>query len=1267
MADDDDGAVAGGKAVRGRRHAARHWSNPYARAAPAPAPSADDKAASGGPGAAGELPPGRRWIPRLGGAVGWLWGWWHRRREDEPADDDVDSRHGATRGADDQQHDEQLDRADGDHGVEVGAAGMQEDQQEQAQPANPAVELVNILQAQKITRQQYEDCLRVLRGKFTADEPKQNGYNERVAYSPGTAGRPDQPDTARFSGEWRTPATHQRDSTAFEQLPTFQSAFRREPLRRLSATVPEYKAELAGSAAQDEPHERSAVPGRVDMPHPRLSHASEPAQRAALDEARDDGYGVGPSTDAHYPERQPRPSADGPIPYRYGGSGYYRGYSQSRYGPSTGAGAGGTYAQRYATPYTRLRPSPYMRAPSRTAPPVPSSAPAEQPMEFPPESSTGRGTTRWTPLRTPIAAPMRHKRSHETLTLVEAEQGGPARRQRRDHVEEPLLQQRKPGSPSVTTETARRILQTLDQLSSPMDLRKSLNAASTPPRQALDLATKIPRTTSSTQPSPPPPTESLTPANKVHPERPSRDRAEQGSAPSTAASARLPAPSFTPSPAPKPAFSFGLKPSKPVASGNVFSRLSPNRSPEQPVAKATSHEDKQKPGTSEATWPTTSAKRALASENTAPVFAGFNQLQPTSHPATPVFSMPGRATPSSAPAAAIDKDSTAPSFSFSEPAPVEPIASNDAKAVASDLADKVPVPTFTFASPDSSLKHRESRQEDKMPALANGGTPAVADTALPTRPLFSFAQAAPTDATKDAHKPAMPFGAPLAMQFGATQSSTTAPSFTLPSTTTSTASVFSATASLPATGLLDFLKSTAAEKDAPDAEKTPATRSTSAEIAADGVTAMIPSVKPAFGDAVATAFTFGQALKPAESIHLTPTTGFGSLSQAAASSPAVQALPPPEEKPASASLFTFGSAALASTSAVGAATSAPVLFGTTSAPLFSSAPETPFKFGGASAAIANTSGTSSVTTFTGFTFGGAPASSAAEPQLVSFGAKPTVDQVASTPAPSQFGRATGEQTSGPFTPISHQDSQPISEEMGDAAPMGMSPSSPMGTPLASVQTPPVFGLPSAATPFPFGSSSASAFGGSTPAFTAPAFGSSTQAFNAFGSSATTPAFGGSTPAFGGSAGAFASSAGFGSAPAFGGSTPGFGDAASSAPLFGAGSSTPVFGAASTPALGATSAPSFGFGSAPAFGAAFGASSAAAPAPAFGAPPSSPVVFGAPPGTPVAQPGAFPLVGAQTPPPQQSQGGFVFNAGANTPAPGGRVVRKAKRPAGAKRK
>eukprot|EP00249_Psilotum_nudum_P023544 c28918_g1_i2 orf=482-3577(-) len=133
---------------------------------------------------------------------------------------------------------------------------------------------------------------------------------------------------------------------------------------------------------------------------------------------------------------------------------------------------------------------------------------------------------------------------------------------------------------------------------------------------------------------------------------------------------------------------------------------------------------------------------------------------------------------------------------------------------------------------------------------------------------------------------------------------------------------------------------------------------------------------------------------------------------------------------------------------------------------------------------------------------------------------------------------------------------------------------------------------------PFGSTS---FGQTQPAFGSQPFGSTTSTL--FGSS--TPAFG-STPS-----------------PAFGSSTPAFG--ASSTPAFGA-SSTPAFGASSTPAFGATalfgsgtsvfgqSTPAFAATSTPAFGSTsvFGSGSAASPfsvqnAPAFSSTP--PLTFG----------------------------------------------------------
>ena len=877
----------------------------------------------------------------------------------------------------------------------------------------------------------------------------------------------------------------------------------------------------------------------------------------------------------------------------------------------------------------------------------------------------------------------------------------------------------RPSSLATTTDTARRILQTLDMLSGQKASPETRGTAASPLPKPLNLSSSLNRAAA--------PTSALHGFRGIQRATPAKSFAD--------ADKRSPAPSIA----------SHIK-SKIGAAANT-----PRPSPLQFKPDVLSTKD--------ASMASASAAMEEDKPATAPVVAAskspFGGIAPLQKSAPPLFAT---GTPAAQPVAREPETQTEalPSFTFGEPSPkaapattFDPSSKIDSDlpsyAFGGDEEDELPVnddlPVYSFRDDDDggidvvkfgSVAGHDNENVDKNFTFGeSSSSPAAAPAATkPATFTFGAATSVPAPAATEAIKPAKPAEAKPAEEEAPKKVNLWSSNF-----------------------MKQNLEHQKKVQDAIDEEEKKATE---------------PAPSPLTASTSPSPFSFGTSA-PAS-------TAEAAAKPAAAPAPFTFGAPSTTPSPlkATAAPFTFG---VSSTPVSEAATTEPavtketakpeVSFGT-SFPIqaaslkdtSSSKPDAPtstgaaFAFGAAIDSAPKTSGTG--------LFGSASALATSEP-----GSSAPSDAPASSPAPFTFGKPAPAPSSNPSTISEPKDTPATSGGVAFTfgAPSSSTPSSIPALTFGGSSSAPAFGAGAASSAPAFGAgasapsfgaapASTAAFGAapaSTPAFgagatSAPAFGagasSSAPAFGAGASS--TPAFGGAAPAptFGGDASKPApvvSSAGFGASTATPSST-GFGGfgASSSQPApastagaftFGAGASTAAssgpaltpfgthaptsggFGGASTPSFGAAAANPFGGGgdatnnspapstfggfgaSAPpgtsfgagGDGAGFGGSGApppmnapslfggggASPAPAagagFGAAPfgggtgAPPVAFGgAPAAGGFAAPGigGMPMGGGGMP---MGGGGMSMGAGSNAAAQGGRKKRVARRP------
>lgn len=549
-------------------------------------------------------------------------------------------------------------------------------------------------------------------------------------------------------------------------------------------------------------------------------------------------------------------------------------------------------------------------------------------------------------------------------------------------------------------------------------------------------------------------------------------------------------------------------------------------------------------------------------------------------------------------------------FTSESPKPKAPVETKPVEASGSAVDDKpveAPKKTGSLWGADfmkKNLEHQKKVQAAIDEEENKAKNPAAATTAAPAAPS-PFVTAS---STGDAPAPAFSFGVG-----GASTAATTT------------------TASAPSTGGFTFGAPPPAAVDASES-------------------------KPA---AAAAAFTFGASSTPAVAIEKSadvppPSFGFGAP---AAVPPAVE-----ESKPASAPAppaFTFGASSTPATEAPkpAAVVEPPSLFTATPAPSTSpplSAKAPPFTFGAGSTPapssvaaepVAAEKPKSETLPSGGFTFGGASTGAAPAPGASGFGMPAT--SAATAPEPFKFGGSTGA-------------SAPSSGAAFGAPSSGAA----FGAPSSGA----AFSAPSSGAAFAFGAPSSGATFGAPPAVVSePApvsstpfkFGAEPSAAPSASAPAPTPVFGAvsTTPAFGGAPSTAA-------APTFAG----FGTSAAPAPS-GAGDAAFTFGssgnAASTPAPAAPALTPFGSAAsmpvAGGFGAAavpssnpFGSSgNLSAAAPSGSAPAASnPFTFGAPSGGGGGGFGGGSGFGGGTGAPPPVNAPSMFGGAGASPAPGG---------------
>ena len=865
----------------------------------------------------------------------------------------------------------------------------------------------------------------------------------------------------------------------------------------------------------------------------------------------------------------------------------------------------------------------------------------------------------------------------------------------------------RPSSLATTTDTARRILQTLDMLSGQKASPETRGTAASPLPKPLNLSSSLNRAAA--------PTSALHGFRGIQRATPAKSFAD--------ADKRSPAPSIA----------SHIK-SKIGAAANT-----PRPSPLQFKPDVLSTKD--------ASMASASAAMEEDKPATAPVVAAskspFGGIAPLQKSAPPLFAT---GTPAAQPVAREPETQTEalPSFTFGEPSPkaapattFDPSSKIDSDlpsyAFGGDEEDELPVnddlPVYSFRDDDDggidvvkfgSVAGHDNENVDKNFTFGeSSSSPAAAPAATkPATFTFGAATSVPAPAATEAIKPAKPAEAKPAEEEA-------------PKKVNLWSSNFMKQNQEHQKKVQDAIDEE--EKKATEPAPSPLTASTSPSPFSFGTSA------PESGAAAssAPAFTFGT--NPPAALAAAPSFGFGNGSSfdgaekskddnlASTAAPftfgapakATDADKPAEAKPAeeeapkkvnlwssnfmkqnqehqkkvqdaideeekkatepapspltastSPSPFSFGTSAPASTAeaaAKPAAAPAPFTFGapsTTPSPLKATA--APFTFGVSSTPVSEAATTEPAVTKetakpevsfgTSFpiqaaslkdTSSSKPDAPTSTGAAFAFGA--AIDSAPKTSGTGLFGSASALATSEPGSsaPSDAPASSPAPFTFGKPAPAPSSNpstiSEPKDTPATSGGVAFTFGAPSSSTP---SSIPALTFGGSS---SAPAFGA--------GAASSAPAFGAgavsSAPAFG--AGAASSAPAFGA----GASAPSFGAAPASTAAFGAApASTPAFGA------GATSAPAFGAGassSAPAFGA--GASSTpafggAAPAPTFGGDASkpAPVVssagFGASTATPSSTGfGGFGASSSQ-PAPASTAGAFTFGAGASTAASSG---------------
>ena len=733
----------------------------------------------------------------------------------------------------------------------------------------------------------------------------------------------------------------------------------------------------------------------------------------------------------------------------------------------------------------------------------------------------------------------------------------------------------RPSSLATTTDTARRILQTLDMLSGQKASPETRGTAASPLPKPLNLSSSLNRAAA--------PTSALHGFRGIQRATPAKSFAD--------ADKRSPAPSIA----------SHIK-SKIGAAANT-----PRPSPLQFKPDVLSTKD--------ASMASASAAMEEDKPATAPVVAAskspFGGIAPLQKSAPPLFAT---GTPAAQPVAREPETQTEalPSFTFGEPSPkaapattFDPSSKIDSDlpsyAFGGDEEDELPVnddlPVYSFRDDDDggidvvkfgSVAGHDNENVDKNFTFGeSSSSPAAAPAATkPATFTFGAATSVPAPAATEAIKPAKPAEAKPAEEEA-------------PKKVNLWSSNFMKQNQEHQKKVQDAIDEE--EKKATEPAPSPLTASTSPSPFSFGTSAPASTAEAAAKPAAAPApFTFGAPSTTPSPLKATAapfTFGVSStpVSEAATTEPAVTKETAKPEVSFGTS-FPIQAASLKDTS--------------------SSKPDAPtstgaaFAFGAAIDSAPKTSGTG--------LFGSASALATSEP-----GSSAPSDAPASSPAPFTFGKPAPAPSSNPSTISEPKDTPATSGGVAFTfgAPSSSTPSSIPALTFGGSSSAPAFGAGAASSAPAFGAgavSSAPAFGAgavsSAPAFgagaSAPSFGAAPASTAAFGAApASTPAFGAgatSAPAFG--AGASSSAPAFGagasSTPAFGGAAPAptfGGDASKPAPVvssagFGASTATPSstgfggFGASSSQPAPASTAGTFTFGA--------GASTAASSGPAL---------------------------------------------------------------------
>jgi hypothetical protein len=821
-----------------------------------------------------------------------------------------------------------------------------------------------------------------------------------------------------------------------------------------------------------------------------------------------------------------------------------------------------------------------------------------------------------------------------------------------------------PAATAVTTDTARRILQTLDRISGPSTINSVDGTSASPAAKPLNLSSSLNKAAAATS--------ALHGLRGVQRATPGKPFAPIGKR----SPASLIASHSKPSSAPK---SSPLQFNPNVLKDSEKPSASPASSP-APVPEP------------EGPPPLTSipkAKSLLGEKTQPPVGSGGVAVKP------PLDAAPGPAksaalpkfdfgeasttTKSSSPLVSTTTADNLPSYTFGKEEADQPkysFRSDDDDVIDSvrygseSVGEEMDIIKFTFTegwrAPTSSSPHLTiSTSKDNLPTLSSSA-PATVPVILPGGPLGKAAEPSKvTEPEKPKEKAAAPKGSLWSADFlkknqehqakvqaaideeerkgndppaVAAAPSPFAPPDSIPASkapsfgfgTDSTQVSAPASSAAPAASFSFGFPSASGQpvgSEIPKEIGKPVVQASSPFTFGVTETASASNDKPAGTVSTATpvAFTFGVTVPASTSAEKAVEKTVDELAEKAVDAPAAESAP-----------FTFGASAPATSTPPLSAKAPAFTFGAVPKPKDTESvaatehTKSPVSFGKEAGIIKGSN--SGSTSTPAFTFGTPSSltpnptfstlSSTAVPSLGAAAPPATTDMApASTSAPFTFGGTS----TGTFGTVTKSADESAPETPGGAFTFGTQ---------AGAEPAAALGVTSSA--------SAAGAAASAPAFGAP---SSTPAF---GAASSTPAFGAasSTPAFGAAS----------STPAFGAasSTPAFG-AASSTPAFGAASSTPAFGSASsTPAFGAASStPAFGAASStPAFGvaastSAFGAASAAAPAfggtsatPSFGGDAPSPFGGGL---TASASTGGFGGFGSSTPQEAPTGGAFTFGA------------------------